>query len=118
MTLNKIITYSIGFYSSLYPAGNIENVYQHPARGKIKNILNKYETHGFNDHILVYFDPEKKGMEEIHGGYLFDNESEIGQFKKLATTGKDFMFLFVTFPPEPTKLRIKWMIGHYGLNAP
>ena len=118
MTLNKVIAYGIGFYSSLYPAGDIENLYQHPARGKIKSMLCKYEKHDFNNHMLVYFDPEKRGMEEIQGGYLFDNEGERTQFKELATTGKEFMWRFVTFPPEPTKVRIKRMMGHYGLTAP
>jgi len=117
MTLNKVVTYSIGFYSSLYPAGDINHVYQHPARGKIKGVLNQYEKHDFNKHILVYFDPTKKGSEEILGGYLFD-EGEIERFKELAVTGKDFIWRFVTFPPDPTKVRIKRMMGHYGLIAP
>ncbi|MBN1930037.1 MAG: hypothetical protein JW786_00325 [Desulfobacterales bacterium] len=118
MTLNKVTTYSIGFYSTLYPAGDINHLYQHPARGKIKGILTQYEKHDFNKHILVYFDPTKKGSEEILGGYLFENEGEIARFKDLATTGKDFIWRFVTFPPEPTKVRIKRMMGHYGLIAP
>ncbi len=118
MTLNKVITYSVGFYSTLYPAGDIDHLYQHPARGKIKGILNQYEKHDFNKHILVYFDPNKKGREEIHGGYLFDNGGEIAKFRDLATTDKDFMWRFVTVPPEPTKVRIKRMMGHYGLAAP
>ncbi len=105
MTLNKIITYSIGFYSTLLPAGST-----HPAKGAIDNVFKEHENHDWNDHILAYFDQHQKRV----GGYLFEG-GEIDRFKKLATTGPDFMWLFTTMPPFPTKGRIRMMMGSKGL---
>ena len=105
MTLNKIITYSIGFYSTLLPPGST-----HTARAAIDGVFKEHERHDWNEHILAYFDQHHRRV----GGYLFEG-GEIDRFKKLATTGPDFMWLFTTMPPFPTKGRIRMMMGSKGL---
>lgn len=105
LTLNKIITYKIGFYESLLPSDS-----RHVAKSAIKSALSEHDNHDWNAHILVYFDQPEK----VVGGYEFTGE-HIDRFRKLATTGPDFMWLFTTMPPFPTKGRIRMMMGSKGL---
>lgn len=105
LTLNKIITYEIGFYKSLLPADS-----RHQARAAVNSVLSEHEDHDWNVHILVYFDQP----ERVVGGYRFE-AGEINKFKELATTGQDFMWLFTTMPPYPTKVRIDRLMRMKGL---
>ena len=105
LTLNKIITYKIGFYNSLLPSDS-----KHQAKAAISSVLSEHENHDWNVHILVYFDQP----ERVVGGYQFEG-GEINRFKELATTSQDFMWLFNTMPPYPTKVRIERLMQMKGL---
>jgi hypothetical protein len=105
LTLNNIITYKIGFYKSLLPSDS-----RHQAKSAIDSVLSEHDNHDWNAHILVYFDQP----ERVVGGYLFFG-GEIDGFKKLATTSQDFMWLFSTMPPYPTKVRIDRLMRMKGL---
>jgi len=89
LTLNKIIDYSIGFYTTLLPkvqGGGEELV------GLLQPLVAKAENH-MNNIPMVAFYVEK---DKTYQGYMFDkkNDTEMAKFKTMATVGEDFLTTF------------------------
>jgi hypothetical protein len=71
LTINKKMSYSIGFYSTLMPHNS-----NHPESGRILDILQRYENDSFsNDLFLVH----RSNLANITGCYVFDNSNQVAR---------------------------------------
>lgn len=111
LTLNGIIQYSIGSYSTLLPTkcGTYELM------GELRKIVASAEAHTFNQPILAYYDPST----QQYSGYKFDrnDSAEMVKFRKLATVGDAFLKKFQNISALVPKDQIDAMMGDYGLAA-
>ncbi len=92
LTLNGIIKYSIGFYTTLMPPGL--------QSADLRAAFQTYENHPQNKHVLCYRDPQAPGG---LGGRVYTDPSALQRFRYEATVGFPFMTDFVNVGPNPTK---------------
>ncbi len=108
MSLKKIISYEIGFYNTLLPKYAGSN--PHPGRGGIVGVLQSFEQHPDNRHILVYY---RSG--QIGGAFIAD-PAEYGQFRKLATCDISLWPKINRMQGFPTQGDIVKLMGSAGLR--
>ncbi len=114
MSLRKVISYSIGFYSTLLPGVPPrvkEEGREHPQRPAIKELLRKYEDDDKNRHILVYYDKNHK----MAGCYIAEDE-DLPAFKKLGKIDISLWPKFSKIPEYPNEDKIMGLLKDVGLG--
>jgi hypothetical protein len=108
MSLRKVISYSIGFYTTLLPAlptgmGSLGQ------RGSISAALERAEKDPRNQHILLHYQNQK-----IAGCFVAE-AAEFEAFKKLASIDIRLWPKFNALPPFPEEQHIMQLLSEAGL---
>jgi hypothetical protein len=108
MSLKKVISYSIGFYSTLLP--KLPNgVSPMSQRKTIEGLLKGFEEDIRNVHILLHYNGPK-----IAGCFIAQGD-EVAAFKRLATIDIRLWPKFNGFPSYPGEQHIMQLLGEEGL---
>ncbi len=92
LTLNKVIDYRIGFYTTLMPTGS--------TNGTLQGIFNAAEKDARNKHILCFWDNNE--LQGIH----YDTSEELNLLKAASLTNETFRSQFVSLPLKPSKTQL------------
>jgi hypothetical protein len=106
LTMNRIITYSIGLYSTLIPSSS-----HHPSKNGIKSIFKRFESRIDNKLILIYYDRGRPA-----GCFQFE-EAEKHEFQKIATADISLWQYFASLGPYPTEADILKLLRQHGLEG-
>jgi hypothetical protein len=109
MSLKKVISYSIGFYTTLMPTlpSGVNALSQ---RADIFNILENAEKDPRNKHVLLHYSTNNK----IAGCFMAES-SDLDKFKKLATVDIRLWPKFSAMKPYPQEDEIMQLLGEVGL---
>ena len=109
MSLRKVISYSIGFYSTLLPPlpGGIA---AQPQRGDVAALLKGFENDPRNQHILLHYDKNNK----IAGCFIAEHD-DLDGFKNLGTVDIRLWPKFNSLPPYPPEDKIIGLLAEVGL---
>jgi hypothetical protein len=90
LSLNKLITYNIGFYSSLLPSS--DKVGTNDQLGELRKLTAAAEANSFNVPLVAFYDEDKK----VYAGVLFNrnDRAEMKKFREIATVSEDFLERF------------------------
>lgn len=92
LTLNNIIDYRIGFYTTLMPTGS--------TNGTLQGIFNAAEMDVRNQHILCFWENGK--LQGIH----YDTPEEFNLLKAASLTNETFRSQFVSLPLKPSQTQL------------
>lgn len=99
LSLNGLVQYEIGFYSTLFPKrGALPE--QPDGIREIKLLLGNYEKHKYNHLMLTYY----SGIAQPAGCFLYNRISEEKSWKKFAKADEILMNKFKTLLPWPKRL--------------
>jgi hypothetical protein len=109
MSLRKVISYSIGFYSTLLPPlpGGIAPQAQ---RGDIIALLDKFDKDPRNQHVLLHYNKNNK----IAGCFIGEGD-ELGAFKELGKVDMRLWPRFNSLPAYPPEDKIMGLLAEVGL---
>jgi len=110
MTLRKVISYSIGFYSTLLPKLP-EGVSPSSQRASIEGLLQQFEKDGRNQHILLHYNEKNRSI----AGCFIVEPADMAAFQKLATLDIRLWPKFNNMPPYPTEDKIMQLFAEVGL---
>jgi hypothetical protein len=109
MSLKKVISYSIGFYSTLLPAlGGATPMSQ---RSAIQAMLDQFELDQSNQHFLLYYNSQNKPA-----GCFIALGDELEAFKRLATIDMRLWPKFNSMGPYPTEDDCMRLFDEVGLR--
>lgn len=113
MSLRKVISYSIGFYSTLLPKlpPSVTKEDKHPQRSDIEELLSSCEKDARNSHIVLYYDSNHK----IAGCYIAEDD-DLPAFKKLGTIDISLWPKFSKLPEYPSEDNIMGLLREVGLG--
>jgi hypothetical protein len=106
LSLNRIVDYHIGFYTSLMPAG------AGAGAGEIRRALAAAESSPMNRHMLVYY--HAAGL--VAGCFLFDGQDLWG-FRNFSN-GHSTLGRFTVMPPWPLERDIRDFCQIHRLRLP
>jgi hypothetical protein len=106
LTMNRIMDYSIGLYSTLMPRKA-----SHPAKSSIESILRRFQDRGDNKLILIYYAGNKKA-----GCFQFE-AAEDASFKRLALADISLWQRFSALKTYPSEADILQLIRQHGLEG-
>jgi hypothetical protein len=109
MSLRKVISYSIGFYTTLLPSLP-QGIAPLRQRSNVITLLQRLENDKRNQRILLHYDKNQK----IAGCFIAEDE-ELEQFKKLATIDIRLWPKFNSFPPYPGEDKVMELLAEAGL---
>ena len=90
LTLNGLIDYTIGFYTTLLPSS--EKVGTNDQLGQLRKLTAAAEANSFNVPLLGFYDEKRR----VYAGYLFNrnDRGEMKKFREIATVSEDFLERF------------------------
>ena len=90
LTLNGLITYSIGFYSTLLPSS--DKVGTNEQLGELRKLTAAADASSFNIPILAFYDEDKN----VYSGYAFNrnDRDQMKKFREIATVSENFLEQF------------------------
>ncbi len=111
LTLNGIINYSIGYYSTMMPSDAPRN----ELWARLDSLFLWAENHPWNHRMLCFYDLGLKAYVYGEGGGPQTPWQELNAFKELAKTSLDFLGEFRTYPAQPTRARVDAYRQDFGL---
>jgi hypothetical protein len=109
MSLRRVISYSIGFYSTLLPPLP-QGVSANPQRGDIAALLDKFEKDPRNQHLLLHYNKNN----EIAGCFIAEG-ADLDGFRKLGTVDIHLWPKFNSLPAYPPEDKIIGLLAEVGL---
>jgi hypothetical protein len=106
LTMNKIINYAIGSYTTLIPSNS-----KHPVKNVILSTFKRFENRKDNKLILIYYEKGKPA-----GCFQFE-EAEKREFQKIATADISLWQYFASIGPYPTEADILKLLRQHGLEG-
>ncbi len=107
LTMNRIMNYSIGLYSTLMPHNSV-----HPAKDSISSIFQRFEHRKDNKLILIYHDRNGNRL----GCFEFGPEEREG-FKRLAMADISLWQQFTAVDKYTSEADVLKMIRRHGLEG-
>jgi hypothetical protein len=100
LSLNGIISYRVGLYSTLFP--NRGALPEFPGVREIRLLLGSYESHAWNRLFLAYYD----GSPTPTGCFLYDNGAERKSWEAFATANAAMLDVFKRMPTWPRRMDV------------
>jgi hypothetical protein len=109
MSLRKVVSYCIGFYTTLLPPlpGGVAPL---PQRADVAALLKRIESDPRNQHILLHYNKNQK----IAGCFIAEG-NDLGGFKKLGTVDIHLWPQFNDLPAYPPEDKIMGLLADVGL---
>lgn len=102
LSLNKIINYEIGLYSTMFP--NRKGFFGGGSCSReIELLLGNYENHAWNHLMLMYYDRPR----QCGGCYLFDKIEDKKTWQEFAVADDQLMRRFKALPAWPKKKHVQ-----------
>ena len=111
LTINGLVDYRVGCYSTLFPDREPKGTNDEAAR-IIRRVLVAYEIRPENRLMLVYY---RGGS--VDGCLVCEKPDEKQQWKETFRADKDLMNEFIQVPPDPSKGQIETFAMRHGLYA-
>jgi hypothetical protein len=112
LSLNGIVEYYIGLYSTLFPERGAL-----PESGGVREVrllLDSYQNHTWNNLILTYF----KAAAVPEGCLLFDRTTEGKQWKAFSRANEQLLETFRTISPWPRRMEVRRIPFGGGATRP